>query len=276
LAQSVVALAGGDGAVPVLRGLLELGDPGLALRFLLLGDAHRLLLGRLHHRVDGDHQPGVVDPGVGGPRRPVALRSHGDHLFVGPDNGVLAPIVERWPASALVELVNLHDDGLEFEAIHRAVFNVDPDSLLTALAAFCVAQGSTLTLLDCPSWPAAKQTWVEWQQQPRGQAIAFVSRDYCGVLHIGQPRLLLPVTTLQAFLDDYLPTLPAARLDYIHGEAALEQLGGIAGNIGFYLPALDKNDFFRTVIRDGALPRKTFSMGEAREKRFYMEARRII
>ncbi len=177
---------------------------------------------------------------------------------------------------ALVELVNLHDDGLEFEAIHRAVFNVDPDSLLTALAAFCVAQGSTLTLLDCPSWPAAKQTWVEWQQQPRGQAIAFVSRDYCGVLHIGQPRLLLPVTTLQAFLDDYLPTLPAARLDYIHGEAALEQLGGIAGNIGFYLPALDKNDFFRTVIRDGALPRKTFSMGEADEKRFYLECRRIV
>lgn len=185
-----------------------------------------------------------------------------------------AAIMNHPARHALVELVNLHDDGLEFEAIHRAVFNVDSESLLTALAAFCKAQGSTLTLLDSPSWPAAKQTWAEWCRQP-GQTIAFVSRDRCGVLIIGQPRLSLPVATLQAFLDDYLPTLPAARLDYIHGEAALEQLGGSAGNIGFYLPALAKSDFFPTVIRDGALPRKTFSMGEADEKRFYLECRRI-
>jgi hypothetical protein len=186
-----------------------------------------------------------------------------------------AAIMNHPARHALVELVNLHDDGLEFEAIHRAVFNVDPDSLLTALAGFCAAQGSTLTRLDCPSWPAARQTWAEWQQQP-GQAIAFVSRGRCGVLIIGQPRLTLPVATLQAFLDGYLPTLPTARLDYIHGEAPLEQLGGSAGNIGFYLPALAKSDFFPTVIRDGALPRKTFSMGEADEKRFYLECRRIV
>lgn len=185
-----------------------------------------------------------------------------------------AAIMNHPARHALVELVNLHDDGLEFEAIHRAVFNVDPDSLLAALTAFYTAQGSTLTLLDSPSWSAAKQTWAEWQQQP-GQIIAFVSRDRCGVLIIGRPRLTLPVATLQAFLDDYLPTLPAARLDYIHGEAALEQLGGSAGTIGFYLPALAKRDFFPTVIRDGALPRKTFSMGEADEKRFYLECRRI-
>ena len=69
---------------------------------------------------------------------------------------------------------------------------------------------------------------------------------------------------------------PGARLDYIHGDAALEQLGRQPGNVGFYLPALAKDDFFRTIIRDGALPRKTFSMGEADEKRFYLECRQIV
>jgi hypothetical protein len=95
------------------------------------------------------------------------------------------------------------------------------------------------------------------------------------VLAIGQPHLTLPVAGLQAFLDQYLPGQPGARLDYIHGEDTLQQLGAQPGNIGFYLPALAKDDFFRTLIRDGALPRKTFSMGETDEKRFYLECRRI-
>jgi len=176
---------------------------------------------------------------------------------------------------ALVELVNLHDPGLEFEAIHRVAFQIEPEPLLAALTAFCTAQGSILTMLDAPSWPETRQIWAT-EQQPGRQAIAFISSDRCGVLLIDQPRLTLPVATLQAFLDQYLPTVPAARLDYIHGEAALTKLGEQPSTMGFYLPALDKNDFFRTVIRDGALPRKTFSMGEADDKRFYLECRRIL
>ena len=175
---------------------------------------------------------------------------------------------------ALVELVNLHDEGLEFEAIHRVAFDVEPARLLAALADFFAAQGSRSTVLGCPSWVAARQAWVE-QQRPGRHVIAFVSRDRCGVLSIEQPRLTLPVAGLQAFLDQYLPGQPGARLDYIHGEETLEQLGAQPGNIGFYLPALAKDDLFRTIVHDGALPRKTFSMGEADEKRFYLECRRI-
>ena len=85
----------------------------------------------------------------------------------------------------------------------------------------------------------------------------------------------MPVASLQAFLDESLPDWAGARLDYIHGEDTLQRLGAQPGNLGFYLPALAKDDFFRTLIRDGALPRKTFSMGEADEKRFYLECRRI-
>lgn len=176
---------------------------------------------------------------------------------------------------ALVELVNLHDEGLEFEAIHRVAFDVNAGHLLAALSDFLAAQDSTLTVLDSPSWEAARRTWLEMQRPDRHTA-AFLTQDRCGVLIVERPRLTLPVATLQAFLDPYLKDQPGARLDYIHGEAALEQLGRQPGNIGFYLPALPKGDFFRTVIRDGALPRKTFSMGEADEKRFYLECRRIV
>ncbi|MEI2741673.1 MAG: DUF1015 domain-containing protein [Candidatus Competibacter sp.] len=183
--------------------------------------------------------------------------------------------IMRHPARhALVELVNLHDPGLQFEAIHRLAFGVNPDSLLGALADFLAARQAGLRVLDAPSWEAARRVWSELP--PANHAIAFVSQDRCGVLVVERPHLSLPVATLQAFLDDYLKLQPGARLDYIHGEDVLEQLGRRPGNMGFYLPALAKSDFFPTVIRDGALPRKTFSMGEADEKRFYLECRRIV
>lgn len=185
-----------------------------------------------------------------------------------------AAIMNHPARHALVELVNLHDEGLEFEAIHRVAFYVEPSRLLAALADFCADQGATLAVLNFPSWAAARQAWQE-MQWPDRHTIAFAAQHHYGVLIIEQPRLTLPVASLQAFLDQYLPDQPNARLDYIHGEATLEQLGAQPGNIGFYLPALDKNDFFRTVIHDGTLPRKTFSMGEADEKRFYLECRRI-
>jgi hypothetical protein len=177
---------------------------------------------------------------------------------------------------ALVELVNLHDEGLEFEAIHRVAFNINPDHLLEAMATFCAKQGSTLTVIDHPSWSAARQAWQAMEQRSYCHTIAFTGPSHHGVLIIERPRLTLPVASLQAFLDAYLENQPEARIDYIHGEDTLEQLGGQPGNIGFYLPALAKADFFRTVIRDDTLPRKTFSMGEADEKRFYLECRRII
>ena len=186
-----------------------------------------------------------------------------------------AAIMTHPARHALVELVNLHDDGLEFEAIHRVAFAVDPDRLLAAMTDFFQAQGSHLTVLDYPSWQAARQAWRDLRRSPDRHAIAFVTRRRCGVLTVSQPRLTLPVAGLQAFLDQYLPSQPGARVDYIHGEDALEDLGARPNNIGFYLPALAKDDFFRTVIRDGALPRKTFSMGEADDKRFYLECRRI-
>ena len=92
---------------------------------------------------------------------------------------------------------------------------------------------------------------------------------------LSNPALALPVGNVQKFLDDAIQQKFAELIDYVHGDDIVMQLGQNPGNIGFYLPSMQKTDLFRTVILDGALPRKTFSMGEAIEKRFYIEARKI-
>jgi hypothetical protein len=96
-----------------------------------------------------------------------------------------------------------------------------------------------------------------------------------GVIEIANPSSNLPVGTIQPFLDAFLKGSGAEKVDYVHGEDVTVKLGSQPNNAGFYLPGMNKSDLFKTVILDGALPRKTFSMGEASEKRFYMEARKI-
>jgi hypothetical protein len=113
---------------------------------------------------------------------------------------------------------------------------------------------------------------------PKGSAhkIGTISDAGFGILEIARPASNLPVGTLQNFLDAFMKAGGAREIDYVHGTESVVQIGKKPGNIGLYLPAMRKDELFRTVILDGALPRKTFSMGEAREKRFYMEARRLF
>jgi len=96
-----------------------------------------------------------------------------------------------------------------------------------------------------------------------------------GIIEISNPSSNLPVGTIQAFLDSFLKEGGVDKIDYVHGRDVVMRLGSQPGNAAFYLPGMKKSDLFKTVILDGALPRKTFSMGEAREKRFYMETRKI-
>jgi len=107
------------------------------------------------------------------------------------------------------------------------------------------------------------------------QTTGVVSAGGCGIMEIANPSSNLPVGTLQSFLDDFMKNGGAEKIDYIHGEEVVYKLGQLPGNAAFYLPGMNKSDLFKTVILDGALPRKTFSMGEAAEKRFYMECRKI-
>lgn len=155
---------------------------------------------------------------------------------------------------ALVELENLHEDALEFEAIHRVVFHVDPRQLLA-------------DLLAC--YPGAHYGEGE------GHSFQYVTAEGRGTIAVPNPKAQLAVGTLQTFLDGWLRTHVGSSIDYVHGADVAERLGAEPGNIAFLLPAMGKGHLFKTVIHDGALPRKTFSMGEAQDKRFYLEARKI-
>lgn len=149
---------------------------------------------------------------------------------------------------ALVEVVNLHDASLEFEPIHRVVFDVDEEMFLAALESQC---GSA-----------------------DGQRILVCNNGQKKELRFNAAVSNLPVGTLQSFLDAYIAE-NGGRVDYIHGNEVVEALSSKPGNIGFLLEAMPKEELFKTVVLDGALPRKTFSMGHAWDKRFYLECRKI-
>ncbi len=148
---------------------------------------------------------------------------------------------------ALVELENIHDPSLTFEPIHRVVFDVNRDQLMADLKTICADDGFAVTI---------------------------VMGDNRETVYLDANRGELAVAILQEFLDGWFKT-NAGKIDYIHGEEDVAQLASRDNAVGFLLPAMAKSQLFRGVIAGGVLPRKTFSMGHAREKRYYLEGRRI-
>ncbi len=152
---------------------------------------------------------------------------------------------------ALVEIVNLHSPALEFEAIHRVISDVNAYDFVRTME-------EVLGLSD-----SAEQ---EFEMVGLGGKVKKFG--------ITKPTSNLTVGSLQKFLDEYLAE-NGGKIDYIHGEDVVKKICADGSAIGFLLPAMKKSELFPTVIKDGALPRKTFSMGHAHDKRFYCEARRI-
>ena len=107
------------------------------------------------------------------------------------------------------------------------------------------------------------------------QRCVYCTADGYGLIEAINPETTVTAGTVQKFIDKYLKNSSNSSVDYIHGRDVSEKLGRQDGNIGILLPAIPKKTFFRTVVTDGAFPRKTFSMGEASEKRFYLECRKI-
>ena len=153
---------------------------------------------------------------------------------------------------ALVEIVNLYDSALEFEPIHRVIFDTDPAKLLADLKAHYGAE----------------------EGKGEGHVIQYAYEGGEGFVTIPNPAQQLEVGTLQTFLDGWLKE-NRGTIDYVHGDEITIELGKKPGCIAFLLPAMDKSDLFISVGKDGALPRKTFSMGHAEDKRYYIEARKI-
>lgn len=152
---------------------------------------------------------------------------------------------------ALVELVNLHSPALEFEAINRVIFNTNPEKLLNSL-----------------------KEYYQINKDGDGQEIEVITNDVDEKWYIENPKSNIAVGSIQIFLDEYLKN-NEGKIDYIHGEETTKNLAKQSGNVGFIFEAMPKNELFKTVILDGSLPRKTFSMGHSYDKRYYLESRKI-
>lgn len=157
---------------------------------------------------------------------------------------------------ALAEIVNLHSPALEFEAIHRVVAQTDTADLLEKMT----------NALGLVRFSASDDNTA--------QCFDVILDNNTQRFKITKPRSTITVGSLQNFLDEYLAD-NAGKIDYIHGEDVVKKLCCEKDSIGFLLPSMRKDELFPTVINDGALPRKTFSMGHAHDKRFYCELRRI-
>lgn len=170
---------------------------------------------------------------------------------------------------ALVEIENIYDSSLEFEPIHRVLFNRDVDKFKAALQA---TFGENLEIMLVDDLAAVE---AELKAENSCHTIGLVCSEGCGVLKITKPEVSLDYEVIQAFLDDFLAANTETTIDYIHGTDSTVELGTKEGNLGILMKAITKDTFFSEIGANGPLPRKTFSMGEADEKRFYIESRTI-
>lgn len=147
---------------------------------------------------------------------------------------------------ALCEVVNLHSDALVFEPIHRILYNVDTDKFLSVLEA---------------------------NKDENGQKITVIIKNSVKDFYIS-PSHCLTVGSIQNIIDTYLQE-NGGEVDYIHEPEQVEKNAQADNAVGILIPGLDKKDLFPAVLENGALPRKTFSMGMGIDKRYYFEARKI-
>ncbi len=154
---------------------------------------------------------------------------------------------------ALCEIVNLHDTALDFEPIYRVVFGVDPQKFADEIEKYATSLSGAAG----------------------AQEFELIIGDSVKRICVEHPESQLTVGTVQNFLDLYIARHSDATIDYIHGEDTVRSLAQKENTVGIIYDGMAKNMLFKTVICDGALPRKTFSMGHAADKRFYIECRRI-
>ncbi|MBI4899512.1 MAG: DUF1015 domain-containing protein [Actinobacteria bacterium] len=168
----------------------------------------------------------------------------------------------RW---ALVEIENIFDPGLEFEPIHRVLFDVSRDDLEAELSRHC--RSFTVSVADSVGELMSRM------ESAAEQTFGYGDESGYATYSLVDPDASIPAGTLQTVIDALVAK--GCDVDYIHGAEACEEIGRRPGNLSLYLPAVPKETFFASIVADGTLPRKTFSLGEADDKRYYLEARRI-
>lgn len=238
-------------SLPLLYDFELMEDGGRIRGWLVDGETARAFDDRLSRYAAGvsDKYPGMKNAGVllavgDGNHSLATAKSCYEALKAANPGKDLSNHPARY---SLVELENIHDPSLVFAPIHRIITHTDGEKLLSDLDAVCAAGG----------YP------VKW-----------VMGDRSGCIYLDRTKGELAIAVLQSFLDTWLDENDGL-IDYIHGDDEVTALAAEQNAIGFLLPAMEKHQLFRGVISGGCLPRKTFSMGHAREKRYYLEGRRI-
>jgi hypothetical protein len=168
----------------------------------------------------------------------------------------------RW---ALVEIENIFDPGLEFEPIHRVLFDTPREVFEAELVRHC-ASYSVIPV-------ETTDEVIERVANATQQTFGYCDHDGYATYTLTDPEASIPAGTLQAVIDALVAT--GREVDYIHGSDATSEIGRRGHHLGLFLPAVPKESFFASIVADGTLPRKTFSLGEADDKRYYLESRRI-
>ena len=150
---------------------------------------------------------------------------------------------------ALAEVGNIHSNALDFEPIYRIILNVDPENVIKEFKNTFTAKGE--------------------------EVIKYYFGNKEGTVKINVPEGCITTGVIQDFIDSYIRMYPETKVDYIHGIDDLKALAALSNSIGFSYEGITKETLFDSVKATGALPRKTFSMGEAKDKRYYIECRRI-
>lgn len=167
---------------------------------------------------------------------------------------------------ALCEFVNIRDNGIQFMPIHRVLFNVNPNACLEYIVSGLKEKGI-----------GAKVIFGRWRGgaecENDGMNIPFLFKDSAGKIVLEKRIHPMLVGEIQDILDKYVEENASSAIDYIHGEETFEELACSYDNLGLYCPSIPKDKFFDLVIECGVLPKKTFSMGEAEQKRYYTECR---
>lgn len=170
---------------------------------------------------------------------------------------------------AMIEIINIYDTGLTFEPIHRVLFDINSEEFVNFMKN---KLGATIENLD--NFEDFKSK-IDSSKSDFG--IIYVKNEKTEFTYMKTNINELLISQLQPAIDEFLTSVnKTSNIDYIHGADSILTLGSKEGNTAVYLPSIDKESFFSTISERGPLPRKAFSMGEADEKRFYLECRKII
>ncbi len=215
------------------------------------------------------------------------LVADGKHIYVGDGNHSFAAAKEAWEKTKLslppseqagnpmryilVELLNLFDPGVEFLPIHRAVCGVTPVQCLQEIVALMNKHGLNAKIIF-----GRKRAATNASKQMSPDAIYFESRDSNGRIELGKYNGEMTIEHLQPVLEEYLADNPASRIEYVHGDSDLTEYAETFDSLCFRLPAMRREEFTEVLKRTGVFPKKAFSIGEADEKRFYLECRLLV